>query len=523
MKKISSLLFLISSIFVADAQNFNTNYAWKWAVLNYSCPEDIIDYPTGLDYSEGPDCMGIDSMGNVYLFGLLEVSEGLDYTLAANTNSAKSFTQNNQYNTNVNTSLYLMKLNNKGEIVWCKDIVTPGIGKDMELTLYVDAKSATSHILLNAGFEIKLNDEFVHTPYSGGVNGTMLSFNSEGNLIDTVWYINNLIPGDSGSFLYTKPGPWPNQFDIVRHTFSGDKVLTTFNYSVPNLIYNPYQNVYYSFSAGSSSIRIFDKDLVQKNSIIITGDAPDMLGTDFKVAFKKNGDFMITYYDQKAYANWLLYIDSDHKCKWFRTAGSVAAFDGDGNPWTYYKQLGLVEGKHIVPFRGGSCVAIKLDEENGNLTDDFVAPTYTSFCIGSDNFLIDQQNRFYMAGTFRYEIEFGKTVLSQVCSNKAFGRTQFVSMATPGKDSTRFSTGIREFDSEFTTSVYPVPFSDRLFVNTENVIDELCIYNLNGQQLFRVSLNASFAELDLSFLNAGVYHLKLISGNRITFRRITKY
>lgn len=520
MKKLVHLILLFLPLGAITAQNSQSSYAWEWATLNYTCPGQVPNFPTELDFSNGPKRMAIDSLGNVFLLGFMEVPQGLDYTLGANTGNPATYTQNNPYTTNTNTALYFMKLNARGELLWSKNIATAGIWAGMDLELHVDAQSSISHILFPSGSEIKLNHDFIHAPdqwYS-----CMLSFNSNGDLIDTIWHISSLIPGDSGSYLYTKPGPWPNQFDVVRRNAQGEKVLQTFNYNVPKLIYNPFRNKYVSLRAGSTVMQIFDTDLKFERNVQLSGDLPDMLGTDFKVTFGHEGQFMITYYDQSVYAHWLLLVDSNYQSRWYRKAGSVSAFDSDGNPWTYYPTVSSIDDEHIVPFRGESCVAIMLDRQNGNLTGDFVAPTYTSYCRGANDFFIDHQNRFFMAGSFRYEIEFGRTILRQICSNKAFGKTQFVAMARPGKDSTRFTAEIADLNSGSNALVYPNPFSDNLFIRTKERMEEVHIQDLRGNAVIRISPQSNYATLDLRSLKPGIYVVQIVSDDRSSYRRIVK-
>lgn len=466
--------------------------------------------------------MAVDSMGNVFLFGLMEVPDGLDYQLAANTSGATSHTQSNPYTTNTNTALYLMKLNNSGELLWSKNIATAGIWEGMDLSLHVDALSSSAHILFNAGPEIKLNHDFIRTPYTSGTSGTLMSFNSDGDLIDTVWQINHLIPGDGASFLYIKPGPWPQQFTVIKRTSNTERELSIFNYSVPEFIYNPHANNFWSFRAGNIGFQIYDTALVLQKNVQITGATPNMLGTDFKAAFSKDGHLIISYRDN-AFTNWMLFVDSNYECKWYRKAGDVAALDADGNPWIYYPSAVLIDGKRVVPFRGESCVAVKLNINDGSLSGDYVAPTYASYSKGADDFIIDHKNNFYMAGTFRYEIEFSNTLLSQICSNKAFAKTQFVAMAQEGKEPNRLTADVKNQQVQFKVSVYPVPFTDKLTVRSDLLMNKLKIQDVHGKQVFEIALNVYNTELKLPFINPGIYFINVQSGDLLWHQKIVKF
>ncbi|MCB0739136.1 MAG: hypothetical protein KDC92_16620 [Bacteroidetes bacterium] len=418
MKKLGSIFFFTFSLSLAYAQNFNSNFAWRWSVLNYTCPETVINYPAEVDNSNGPKCIETDGRGNVYLLGIMDVPLGYDYTLGANTTNATTYSQFNPFVSNARTSLYFMKIDKNGELAWSKDIVTAGIWEGSSLSLYIDTFSSIAHILVpHTGFEIIVNEDSIQTKGSP----TLMSFNLNGKLVDTTWGISNIIPGDAGSFLYTKPGPWPQQFTVVKRTMTSESELKVFNYTVPNLAYNVYLNNYWSINFPSNSIDIYNTNLELQKRVQISGETPSLLGIDYNVAFSPNGSFAITYYNENDYANWMLYFDSNFDCKWYRKAGKIAAFDSKGNPWSYYPRVGpsagLVDGKNIFPYNAESCAAIKLNAETGEFTGDFIAPTYTSHSNGSNNFSIDNKDRFYMAGTFWYEIEFGKQELSHTCEN----------------------------------------------------------------------------------------------------------
>ncbi|MCB9261863.1 MAG: T9SS type A sorting domain-containing protein [Flavobacteriales bacterium] len=515
MKIFLNILFFLGGT-LAYGQNFITPVSWKWATLNYSCPPEIVNFPTGLDYSSGPKCMKIDSMGNVYLLGLIQVSTGMDYTLAANTTNSNTFTQNNPFITNAGYSFYLLKLDSTGQLVWCKDIVTAGIWEGMSFELFVDAKTSTSLVLCPTGSEIIFSGQKIRTQ---GTSGAVFSFDLNGNLIDTTWYVNNLTQGDSASFLYSKPGLWPNQFDVVKHTLKGDELLKTFNYSIPQFIYNPFENQYFSLSFGSDVIRVFDSKLNQIKNIQLTGDVPDMKGTSFDIVFKPNGDFMILYLESANKVHKLLYIDSTYQCKWSKYLGNSAAFDADGNPWSYYSNTGLVAGKRVFPYRGTSSVAVKLNPLNGEPTGDYISPSYTSYCLGSDDFCIDSKNRFYMSGTFRYEIEFGNTVLSHICNNKAYGRTQYVAMASPGKEINRLTSKIGKTEMESGVFLYPNPTTDFINFDIEEKVNEITAISLDGRQTALIFEND---KIDVSNLESGIYALEIKTDSGVFRGKVVK-
>ncbi len=56
--------------------------------------------------------------------------------------------------------------------------------------------------------------------------------------------------------------------------------------------------------------------------------------------------------------------------------------------------------------------------------------------------------------------------------------------------------------------VYPNPTSDRFFIESNSLSDEIKILNLSGEILYRKTLNAGKTEIDISSMPTGVYFIK---------------
>jgi len=68
--------------------------------------------------------------------------------------------------------------------------------------------------------------------------------------------------------------------------------------------------------------------------------------------------------------------------------------------------------------------------------------------------------------------------------------------------------------------LYPNPVSDRLFVKSDNTIDLITIYNVNGQIIKQTE--AFYNGLDVSGLNAGLYFINIKSDNGETIKKFMK-
>jgi hypothetical protein len=67
---------------------------------------------------------------------------------------------------------------------------------------------------------------------------------------------------------------------------------------------------------------------------------------------------------------------------------------------------------------------------------------------------------------------------------------------------------------------YPNPVKDILFVKTENKINSISIFNINGLKVFEGNLVDN--KIDLSTLNSGIYFVKIETENESTFKKIIK-
>jgi len=69
-------------------------------------------------------------------------------------------------------------------------------------------------------------------------------------------------------------------------------------------------------------------------------------------------------------------------------------------------------------------------------------------------------------------------------------------------------------------SVYPTVSSNVINVSSKSAINSLSVYNLNGQEVMKLRPNSSSTQINISSLNAGVYILKIQSGNQTTTKKV---
>ena len=80
-------------------------------------------------------------------------------------------------------------------------------------------------------------------------------------------------------------------------------------------------------------------------------------------------------------------------------------------------------------------------------------------------------------------------------------------------------TNVEEISISF--NVYPNPVSNILYIDAKDIIEEVVVYNLNGQTVYNEQCIINNIQLDVSDFNAGLYLIKIrIGGNNIVKRII---
>ena len=81
------------------------------------------------------------------------------------------------------------------------------------------------------------------------------------------------------------------------------------------------------------------------------------------------------------------------------------------------------------------------------------------------------------------------------------------------------TVGINEQSVVF--NLYPIPSTDRLFIDTESYIEEISIYTLSGVMIYK-EVDFDNKSVDVSNLNSGVYLIKIKSNDKVIMKRFVK-
>lgn len=93
------------------------------------------------------------------------------------------------------------------------------------------------------------------------------------------------------------------------------------------------------------------------------------------------------------------------------------------------------------------------------------------------------------------------------------------------RDIPRVITGIGEYDNVSELDIYPNPVKDRLYLKTkENEYYSAEIHDLNGRLIRTQDLNSAgeLTSIDLNGIEAGLYIIKLLNGNKINYFKFIK-
>lgn len=80
---------------------------------------------------------------------------------------------------------------------------------------------------------------------------------------------------------------------------------------------------------------------------------------------------------------------------------------------------------------------------------------------------------------------------------------------------TNTSLGLDDFNDK-SLRVYPNPVTDKIFITTNDTINEISLFSLDGKQILKQKCNALQYEMDLSTLQSGVYLIHIQTENQQT-------
>ncbi len=68
--------------------------------------------------------------------------------------------------------------------------------------------------------------------------------------------------------------------------------------------------------------------------------------------------------------------------------------------------------------------------------------------------------------------------------------------------------------------LFPNPGNGEFIVKSDKIIDNIAVFNIRGEQLGVMPINALSKQIDISHLDAGVYFVKASTGNQSSVKRI---
>lgn len=85
-----------------------------------------------------------------------------------------------------------------------------------------------------------------------------------------------------------------------------------------------------------------------------------------------------------------------------------------------------------------------------------------------------------------------------------------------------FATSIQkpEQENENLFVIYPNPGNGRFTIKSEQVIDNITIFNIRGEQLGIMPLNTKSEHINISHLDAGIYFIKATIGKQALVKRV---
>jgi parallel beta-helix repeat protein len=166
-----------------------------------------------------------------------------------------------------------------------------------------------------------------------------------------------------------------------------------------------------------------------------------------------------------------------------------------------------------------SCIQFTIDESNGTLYFDNielyeadVTITNPDDCIGLE------YNATQSAKTIQLEKDY-----IDVKNNSYSGLLTLAPYTSAILLKKRPITLARKKNNSNEMIVYPNPFNNSFYIESEKIINEILVYTLEGKNILSLHPNSKLAEVKTTILPKGIYFIESnIGGNRIT-KKVIKY
>ncbi len=231
----------------------------------------------------------------------------------------------------------------------------------------------------------------------------------------------------------------------------------------------------------------------------------------------------------------LLLNAQDYLYDWY---GSYGTFNPGEFP---YDQLGVVTVEQDVYHieEGGIADTARFVGSPGSLAEGLVIPVHDIFTTDGDDGLygdsIAEHNGQALLGimspymspgpaAIQYETDFFRSIFTTIDVAAISDETMRNILVHRMVDWLMYgATGVSELDpSDVQMVVKPNPVVNMVEIGMMNPMDEISIFNSQGQMVRNETVNQTSAKLDLGNLPTGVYILKARSGEKIITEKIIK-
>ena len=135
-----------------------------------------------------------------------------------------------------------------------------------------------------------------------------------------------------------------------------------------------------------------------------------------------------------------------------------------------------------------------------------------SYNLYRDNELVENlKNTNYADTGLEYDTEYCY-VVTAVRNETESDKSEEVCVKTLGE-------GVNEISAS--VNVYPIPVTDKLYIDADEYVEEVCIYTLSGVMIYR-EIDFDNKSIDVSNMNSGVYFVMIKTNDVVVTKRFVK-
>ena len=214
--------------------------------------------------------------------------------------------------------------------------------------------------------------------------------------------------------------------------------------------------------------------------------------------------------------------DANGNVVWAKKAGGTyddrtnsVAVDASGNSYVagYFSSSNITFGSLTLTNAGGDDLFIAKYNTAGNVV--WAKSAGSLYGDYAQSFTVDGFGDIYITGTFCTDtLIFGSTTLTSAGACDIY-------LAKLNND-----VGINEFHKPLNISVYPIPASDKLTIDIQEINEfhkaTVSFYDIQGQLLLQQTIKQSQIEINISSFAKGVYIIKVHNDNNIMVSKFIK-